>query len=707
MDNSNKTTRREFIKVVGLSGGGLFLASFVPLQNIFANTGDDPKIFAPSVYIKIDSNGVVTIIFHRSELGQGVKTALPMLIAEELEVDWEKIVIEQSDADPKYGDQTTGGSTSVRKNWEPLRVAGATARIMLISAAASRWNVSPENCFAENGFVINKLNNEKLNYGDLVEDASKLPVPQNVKLKDPKDFKLIGKRIHRVDTPDKIFGKAKFGIDIIFPGIYYAAVKRCSAFGGSVKTFDASKAKSLPGVFDVVQISNGVAVVADSTWHAFNGRNALVIDWDYGSNANISTEDIRNELIKGTKTDGFEFETRGNINKETENGENVIEATYEVPFITHAPLEPMNCIAKVENGKAELWAGSQTPQDARTSVAKVLGLSEDKVTVHITLMGGGFGRRLVNDFAVEAAEISRASGKPIKLIWTREEDMKFGWYRPPSMHVLKGSVSENGKPLKFSHHVVAPSIIQMRYNRNLPPQNYDIKEGTVNLEYNIPNMRIAGTTIETHVPISWLRSVYHTQNPFAVESFIDEMAYAAKKDPYEFRRDMLPDDSRLKNVLNVAAEKSGWGKKLPKGKGMGIAVSACYESYSAQVAEVTVENNQIKIDRYTTVIDCGIIINPDLVESQMQGAIAFGLSAALKGEITIKNGGVEQSNYDDYPILTYNEMPLVDVHCIQNNYKVGGVGEVGIAACAPALCNAIFAAAGKRIRKLPIKLIAT
>ena len=703
MENLNKQTRREFIKVVGLSGGGLFLASFVPLENIFANPEDGPKIFAPSVYLNINSDGVVTIIFHRSELGQGVKTALPMLIAEELEVDWNKIVIQQSDADVKYGNQSTGGSTSIRLNWEPLRVAGATARVMLITAAANKWKVSPENCYAENGFVINKLNKEKFSYGELVEDASKLPVPKNVKLKDPKDFKLIGKRVHRVDTPDKIHGKTKYGIDLVIPGMYYAAVSRCPTFGGSVKSFDATKAKSLPGVTDVVQISNGIAVIADSTWHAFNGRDALDITWDLGQYANVNTEDIRNELIKGTKSEGYEFEGRGNINKEIE-GEKTVEATYEVPFITHAPLEPMNCVAIVENNKAEIWAGSQTPQDAKSSVAKTLGFKDDNVTVHILLSGGAFGRRLVNDFAVEAAEISKASGKHIKLTWTREEDMKFGWYRPPSMHVLKGSVKEDGEPLKFSHHVVAPSITQMRFNRNLPPQYYDIKEGTVDLEYKIPNMSIRGTTIFTHVPISWLRSVYHTQNPFAVECFIDEMAYAANKDPYEFRRDMLPDDSRLKNVLIVAAEKSGWGKKLPKGKGMGIAISACYDSFTAQVAEVTILNNKLKVDRYVAIIDCGIVVNPDLMESQLQGAIAFALSAALKGEITIKNGGVEQSNFDDYPILTYKEMPVVDVHYIRNNYKVGGVGETGMAACAPALCNAIFAATGKRIRRLPVRL---
>jgi len=705
MKNSKKTKRREFIKVVGLSGGGLFLASYVPLHSVFANSGDDPKIFAPSVFLNIDSNGIVTIFVHRSEMGQGIKTALPMLIAEELEVDWDKIVIEQADADRKYGSQTTGGSTSIRRNWEPLRIAGATARVMLVTAAANRWNISIENCHAENGFVINSLNKETLSYGELVEDASKLPIPQDIKLKDPKNYKVIGKRIHRVDTPDKIYGKAKFGIDIVIPGMYYTAVSRCPSFGGRVKSFDASKTKSLTGVTNVVQISSGIAVIADSTWRAFKGRDALDIEWNLGPNANINSEDIHNELVKNAKTEGFEFESRGDVSKKVED-EKLLEAVYEVPFITHAPMEPMNCVAKFENEKAELWAPTQNPQNVRSEVAKALGISEDNVTVHVTLMGGGFGRRLVSDFAVEAAEISKASEKSVKLTWSRNEDMKFGWYRPPSIHVLKGSVDNKGKPNKFSHHVVAPSIIQMRFAPDLPPKDYDLQEGTVGLEYQIPNLKIAGTTIPTHVPISWLRSVYNTQNPFAIESFIDEMAYAANKDPYEFRRDMLPDNSRLKNVLNVAAKRSDWSidKIHPKGNGKGIAIFSGYDSYCAQVVEVTMNSNKLKINKIVAVIDCGIVVNPDLVEAQMEGSIVFALSAALKGEITIKNGGVEQSNFDDYEILTYKGMPEIEVHYIKNTYSVGGVGEVGVGACAPALCNAIFTATGKRIRTLPIKL---
>jgi isoquinoline 1-oxidoreductase beta subunit len=422
-----------------------------------------------------------------------------------------------------------------------------------------------------------------------------------------------------------------------------------------------------------------------------------------GPNGKTNSEDIRNEMLSHLKSEGAEFENRGNINT-VEADEKQLEAVYEVPFLAHAPMEPMNCVAKFENGKAELWAPTQNAQNAKSEVAKALGLDENDVTVHITLMGGAFGRRLVSDFAVEAAEIAKASGKPVKLTWTRSEDMKGGYYRPPSMNSLKGSVTKEGKPFKFSHHVIAPSISQMRFNKDLTAEKSEIKEGTVNLEYQIPNLKITGTLIPTHVPISWFRAVYNTQNPFAVESFIDEMAHAAGKDPYLFRKDMLPSDSRLLNVMNVAAEKSGWGKKLSSGKGMGIAISAGYGSLCAQVAEVTVAGNKLKIDRYTAVIDCGVVVNPDSVEAQLEGAVGFALSAALKGAITIQNGGTRESNFDDYSILTYDEMPVVDAHYIVNDFKVGGVGEVGIAACAPALCNAIFAATGKRIRRLPIDL---
>ncbi|MBU2494229.1 MAG: molybdopterin-dependent oxidoreductase [Bacteroidetes bacterium] len=697
-----KQSRREFIKVFTMSGTGLFLAAYTPMNGFF-KPGDDPKIFSPSVYLKIDNNGIVTIIVHRSELGQGVRTSLPMLVAEELEVEWENIRVEQADGHPKYGNQTTGGSQSIRKSYEPFRVAGATAREMLIAAAAIKWGVDVKKCYAEKGYIVNKSNGKKLSYGELVDEASKLPVPENVLLKDPEDFQIIGKRIHRTDTPDKIYGKAKFGIDLVIPGMYYAAVQRCPAIGGSAKSFNDSKTKSINGVVDVVKISRGIAVIANSTWSSFKGKDALVVDWDLGPNANVNSEIIRKNLESKLNEEGSDIEIIGKPNSDFSNNIN-IEAVYEVPFLAHAPMEPMTCIAEVKNGKAELWAPSQNPQGLRSDVAKALGFNEDDVIVHVVFAGGAFGRKLVSEYGIEAAEISKASGKIIKLTWTREDDMKHGVFRPASMHKLKGAVDGNGNPVLFGHHVIAESISAQRFYRALPVKDSDLGEGTKKLSYKIPNIKISGSIVPTHVPVSWYRSVYHTQNPFAVESFLDEMAFAANKDPYEFRKKMLPDNSRLKAVLIKAAEKSGWYNKLEAGKGRGIACAECYESYIAQVAEVTVINNKVKVDKVTCVIDCGIVINPDSVEAQLEGAIGFALSYVLKSKITIENGGVAESNFDEYEILTLNEMPKVEIEIMKNTYKVGGVGETGIAALAPAVCNAIFAASGKRIRRLPVEL---
>jgi CO/xanthine dehydrogenase Mo-binding subunit len=695
-------TRREFIKVVSLSGGGLFLAAYLPAKDILVKLGEEPKIFSPSVFLKIDNKGIVTVIVHRSEMGQGVRTSLPMLVAEELEVDFKKIRIEQADGDKKYGSQTTGGSQSIRTSFEPFRIAGATAREILITAAAAKWSVQTSDCYAEKGFVINKISGKKIGYGELVEDASKLPVPQNVKLKDPKDYKVIGNRVHRTDTPEKLYGAAKFGIDVVIPGMFYAAIERCPAFGGSLKSYDDSKTRKINGVVDVIKISRGVAVIATSTWSAFKGKEALVIDWDLGPNANLDSESIHKSLQSHLNSKGTEIEV---IGKPVEvEGEIIIESVYEVPFLAHAPMEPVNAIASVINGKAELWVPSQNPQDAQNQVAKILEMKPENVTIHVTLIGGAFGRKLRSDFAVEAAEIAKAFGKPIKLTWTRKDDMKHGYFRPTSMHSLKGSIAD-GKVIKLQHHVIAPSIRAQDSGAPKVLRDYDIAGGTTGLRYQIPYIKISGTVVNTPVPISWYRAVYGTQNPFAVESFLDELAHELKKDPYELRKELLSNDSRLKNVLETAAEKAGWFNKLSKGKGRGIACAVAYDSYCVQIAEVTVENNQLRIDRFVCAIDCGIVVNPDTVESQIEGTIAFALSAALKGEINIRKGGVVESNYDDYQILTLKEMPKVEVHIIKSTQKVGGVGELAMGTCPPALCNAIFNATGKRIRKLPIKLV--
>ncbi|KAB2840273.1 MAG: xanthine dehydrogenase family protein molybdopterin-binding subunit, partial [Melioribacteraceae bacterium] len=471
--------------------------------------------------------------------------------------------------------------------------------------------------------------------------------------------------------PDKLYGKAKFGIDLVIPGMLYAAVQRCPSLGGTAKSFDDSQSRKINGVVDIVKISRGIAVIANSTWSAFKGKDALVVDWDLGPNSNVNSEMIRKNLESHLNETGDDIEVIGNPNSDFSNNKN-IEAVYEVPFLAHAPMEPMTCIADVKNGKAELWAPSQNPQGLRIDVAKALGFAEDDVTVHVAYAGGAFGRKLVSEYGIEAAEISKASGKIVKLTWTREDDMKHGVFRPASMHKLKGSVDKNGNPILFSHHVIAESIIAQRYYRALPVKDSDLGEGTKNISYKIPNIKITGTIVPTHVPVSWYRSVYHTQNPFALESFLDEMAFAANKDPFEFRKNMLLDDSRLKAVLIKAAKNSGWYNKLEPGKGRGIACAECYESYIAQVAEVTVKNNKVKVDKVTCVIDCGIVINPDSVEAQLEGAIGFALSAVLKSKITINNGGVVESNYDDYEILTLDEMPKVEIEIMKNTYKVGG-----------------------------------
>lgn len=698
-----KHTRREFVKIVGLSGSGLLLAAYVPASILNAKPDGEPKIFSPSVYLQIDSNGVVTVFVHRTEMGQGVQTSLPMLVAEELEVEVDKIRVVQANADAKYGSQSTGGSWSIRSTFEPFRIAGATARMMLISAAALKFGVDESKCFAENGYIKNTVNSKSFSYAELVDDAAKLTVPKDVKLKDPKDYKIIGKRVPRTDTPDKLFGKAKFGIDIALPGMFFAVIMRPPVYGATLKNFDDSKTKKVNGVVEVIKISRGIAVIAKSTWSAIKGRDALVVDWDLGSNVNVSSDSIKKEMESHISSDGFTLEEYGNPFSGNSKDAKVIEAIYEVPYIAHAPMEPVNAVANITKDKAEMWVSSQNPQDAQNRVAQLLNRKPEDIVLHVTLVGGAFGRKLRSDFAVEAAEISNVSGKIIKLMWTRDDDMKYGYFRPTSMHSMKGIVAEN-KVMEFKHHIIATSIRAQDQGMPKTARDYDIAGSATGWKYKFPYNKVSGTVVNTPVLISWLRAVYGTQNPFAIESFIDELAVAAEKDPLELRKELLVEDSRLKNVMLIAAEKAEWNKKLEKGKGRGIAIYEGYNSFCALVAEVTVNGSKLSVDKYVAVIDCGIVVNPDTLESQIEGSIAFALSAALKQKITIKNGAIEQSNYDDFPLLTLSEMPKVEVHIIPSVEKVGGIGELAIAPTAPALCNAIYNSTGKRIRKLPIEL---
>ena len=704
MSFGKKQSRRQFIKVCTISGTGLFLASYIPAKGILFNEEDGPKIFSPNGFIQIDSNGVITIIVPKSEMGQGVFTSLPMLVAEELEADWEKIKVENAYADrEKFGYQGTGGSTSIRRTWEPLRVAGATAKAMLITAASAKWKVKPSDCKAENGLVINKLNNKKYSYGELVEDAAKLLVPENVPLKNPKDYKIIGKKVHRLDTPGKIMGETKFGIDNVVPGMLYATVIHCPTFGGKVKSFDAAEAKLVKGVKDVITISSGVAIVAESTWPALKAKELVKVEWDLGVNANVTSENIRNTMLAKLNESGEEMEAEGTPLQLSDDLK-LIEAVYEVPYLAHATMEPMNCLADVKNGKAEIWSPTQNPGNDQNSIAKALGLKQEDVTVYVSFMGGGFGRRGESDFSVEAAEISKAVGKPVKLTWTREEDMKTDHYRPPSMNQFKAWINNDGKPVTLVHHIIAPSIGINKTGNKREPSRYDIREGGIEKEYKIPYMKLTGSLVDSPIPLGYWRAVYLSQNPFAVESFMDELAVSVQKDPYEFKKDLLHEDSRLRKVLVTVAEKSDWYKKLEKRKGKGIACISGYDSYCAYVFEITVNDKNIKVDKVVCAVDCGLVVNPDTVEAQIEGSLGFALSAALMQKITIKNGGVVESNFDNYPMLTYEEMPDVEVYISQNTFPVGGVGELGVAACAPALCNAIYNATGKRIRKLPVDL---
>lgn len=698
-----KLTRREFVKVVGLSGSGLLIAAYVPSSIAGAMQDGKPTIFSPSVYLQIDSNGIVTVFVHRTEMGQGVQTSLPMLVSEELEIPIEKIKVVQANADSKYGSQSTGGSWSIRSTFEPFRIAGATARTMLISAAAAKFGVDSSKCFAENGFIVNSVDKKKISYADLVIDASRLPVPKDVKLKNPKDYKIIGKRVHRTDTPDKIFGRAKFGFDIVIPGMFYSVIKRPPVFGAIVKSFDASDTMKINGVVQVIQISRGIAVVANSTWSAIKGRDVLKIEWDLGKNVNISSESIHLEMESHLSKDGFTLEENGTPYANKEGNSKTIEAVYDVPFIVHAPMEPVNAVADITKDKAELWVSSQNPQDAQNQVAKYLQRKPQDVVLHVTLVGGAFGRKLRSDFAVEAAEISNLTGKKIKLVWTRDDDMKYGYFRPASLHSMKGVLAES-KVQEFRHHIIAPSIRAQDQGMPKSAREYDIAGSATGWKYKFPYNKVSGTVVNTPVPVSWLRAVYGTQNPFAIEAFIDELAHAANKDPLEFRKELLVEESRLKYVMLTAAEKAGWNNPLPKGSGRGIAIYEGYGSFCALVAEVSIKENQLKVDRYVAVIDCGIVVNPDTLEAQIEGSIVFALSAALKQKITIKNGSVEQSNFTDYPMLTLLETPKIEVHIIESYNSVGGIGELAIAPVAPALCNAIFNATGKRIRKLPIEL---
>ena len=699
-------SRREFVGAGIAAGAGLVIGFYLPHGN-----ESGKNTFSPNAYLRITPDNKITIVVARSEMGQGVRTALPMILAEELEADWKHIDIEQAGASTLFGDQTTGGSASIRTTWDPMRKAGAAAREMLISAAALTWGVPRSGCTAENSHIKHAASNRTLSYGDLAAKASTLPIPTDVPLKQAKDYKIVGQRLARVDTPDKVKGEAIFGIDFRLPGMKYAVLSRSPIIGGKVSGFDDKESKKVSGVTYVGKIGDSaVAVVADSVWGAMEGRRVLNVTWDEGPNKDLNTAAVTASLKQASSKKGVNMFAAGEPAKVSGRH---ISAEYSLPFMAHAPMEPGNCTANFQGTKCELWAPTQVPQDCRDSVATAIGLDPDQVKVNVTLMGGGFGRRLEHDYAVEAALVSKAINAPVKVIWTREDDMRFSTYRPASLHQLSATLDGSGFPVALTHRIIAPSISGQKGQpvpNGVDPDLPD-EAGPV---YGVPNYNIEYVLTETPVPLGWMRSVYALQAAFALESFIDELAVAAGKDPLQYRLHLLAKDqdlpyftttwhtARFRAALQLAAEKSGWDKPLPAGRYRGVACFGCFASYMAEVVEISMENNQPRVHRVVAVVDCGQVVNPAILEQQIQGGIVYGLANALRAKITIDKGRVVQGNFDDYAPLRMDETPTVEVYAVSSQEVPTGIGEPSVPPVAPALCNAIYSATKKRIRALPI-----
>jgi isoquinoline 1-oxidoreductase beta subunit len=723
-------SRRAFIAGTTVAGAGLIIGVHLPGSSVLAQ-GKGPKKAPPNpfdAYIHVKPSGEISLIVAKSEMGQGIRTGLAMLLAEEAEVELTAVTVQQAETRPDiYTHLGTGGSGSTMENYEPLRRAGATVRELMITAAAARWNAPRNQCVAKKGTVVHKGSSHHATYGELVEAASKLPLPdpKTVPLKDESEFRLLGHPVPRVDVPAKVNGSAQFGLDVRVPEMLFAVVARCPTFGGKPAHFDSAAAKAVPGVVDVFEIpalgadqftAGGIVIVADSTWTAIKARRALRITWDNGPNASESSNTIDESLRAAAAKPGKRVRNDGDVDAALAKSAKPVEAVYELPFQAHATMEPMNITIHARGGECEVWAPTQSPDWVQKTVAQVLGLSPEKVIVHTTLMGGGFGRRYMADYPAEAAQIAKVVQKPVQLVWTREDDMTHDFYRPASCHHMRGAVDASGHPLAWSHTIASTSI-EGFWHPNANSSESEVG-GAQQMPYAIPNVRLEYNPAATVVPRAWWRSVENSFNGFAVESFIDELAAATGQDPFQFRKTLLikqkstkpPGDDdvnpeRLRAVLELAAEKSGWSKPLPKGKGRGIASFSSFGSYFAEVAEVTVTDDKtFKIDRIVAVVDCGPVVNPESVRSQTEGAIIYGLSAALKNEITIKNGAVEQTNFDAYDPIRISEAPPIEVYIAPSGADPGGMGEPGLPPIAPAVANAIFAATGKRLRKLPLQL---
>jgi isoquinoline 1-oxidoreductase beta subunit len=720
-------SRRLFLKT-GVAGGAALVIG-VPASRAATPDPATKRTNPFDAWIRIGADGRVTLLVPKAEMGQGVRTSLAMILAEELEVDWKSVQVEQAPTNLAVYDHGTYGSASVHASYLPLRQAGAAARDMLKQAGASRWRVNPTECIARAGSVVNVADGRRLGYGELVGEAAQLAIPdlRTVPLKPEIQFGIIGTNVPGIGVAAKVDGSAQFGLDVRLPGMLYAVVARCPAFSGKLRRFDALKAKAVPGVKEVLELPasgpraftvSGVAVVADDTWSAICGRAALEVEWDLGDHVSESSIALRQQFQQLLSEPGIIVRNQGDIDLSLTKAFKSVEAVYELPFQAHAPMEPMNSTVRVESHQAEAWVPCQDPEAPRDEIARITGLKPEQVVVHTTLMGGGFGRRDHSDFAVEAAQVSKAVAAPVQVVWTREDDIQHDFYRSAAMHRLTAALDERGRPVGWRHRLSSASI-----NGFWSPQGRARPEqseigGAADLPYAIPNLRVEYAPAMCRIPVTWWRSVAHSINVFATECFVDELAASAKVDPLEFRLQLLGDGPagsetgegadapidkrRLKAVLETAAARAKWGHPLPSGTGRGIAAVIRHGTYVAEVAEVTIENGQLRVKRVVCAVDCGRAIHPDGVQAQIEGGVVYGLTAAIKGEITIEQGSCKQTNFHDYDMLRIDEMPAIDVHVLPSREPPSGAGEQGVPPIAPAVANAIFAITGRRVRRLPI-----
>lgn len=724
--------RRDFVKIFGLASGGLLFGCNVSSDKLVVNTLEDGISFVPNLFIQLQKDGKVTIVVARSEMGQGIRTSIASAIAEDLEADWKYVTVQQATGDSKFGNQNTDGSRSIRTLLKPMRKMGAMARSILEQAAAKKWNIPVSNCKAEDHFVKNSTTGEKIFFGDLVEEAKTIAIPsdENIILKDKKEFKYIGKKVIRgIDMEDFLHGKANYGLDARLPNMKFASIARSPVTFGSIKSYDTSETNEIDGVERVVQLDRlippagqffgmlgGVAVIANNTWSAFQGKNNLNIEWESGLNKTYNSEKFKERLIgrihnKAKVVPPF----KGNVDMAFENADKVIEATYTMPHLVHAPMEVPNALAWVRNGKCDVWAPVQDPQTVRAEIAYFFGFEIEDITINVMMLGGAFGRKSKSDFVVEAVALSQKIKAPVQVVWTREDDIQHSFYHAQNAQYLKGSLDKKGKVTGWLHRVAFPSITSSFKPMSNYIAGFELGMGFTNNPYDIENIQIENAKAESHLRIGWLRSVSNIISGFGINSFVDELAILSGKDAIDFRLDLLGKDkvstdksphpfntARLKNVLLEAKKLSKWGRELPEGHGLGVAIHYSFYSYVATIVEVSVKSEKVKVENIYSVLDCGMYVNRDAVINQMEGAAIFGMSLTMFGKISTKKGVVEQSNFHDYQMTRMIDAPNIHVHLVDNEEDPTGVGEPGVPPISAAITNAIFNASGKRVRSLPL-----